>query len=76
MANKLNRDYPLAPSPEPIKDSSSIYTKRMLSNMDMADRSKGELKEVFTKQWKKDASDLERQSKKGKAGYDKMGNKI
>lgn len=72
----MNRDFPLAPSPEPIKDSTSIYTKRMLSNMDMADRSKGELKKVFTKKYEEDASNLERQSKKGKPGYDKMGNKI
>jgi len=47
-----------------------------LSNMDMADRSKGEMKEVFTKKWKQDAADLSRQSKKGKPGYDKIGNPI
>lgn len=56
------------------KDSTSFYTKKMLSNMDMADRSKGEMKEVFTKKWKQDAAELSRQSKKGKPGYDKMGN--
>ena len=54
-------------------DSSSIYKKRMLSNMDMADRSKGELKDIFTKKWQQNAEDLKRQSKKGKPGYDKDG---
>lgn len=54
-------------------DSTSIYTKRMLSDMNMADRSSGELKDVFTKKWQRDAADLERQSKKGKPGYDANG---
>lgn len=67
------RDFPLAPTPAPTQDSSAIYTRRMLSDMDMADRSKGELKTIFTKKWKQDASDLERQKLKGKPGYDKMG---
>lgn len=58
------------------KDSTAIYTKRMLSNMDMADRSSGELKKAFTKKYEENASNLERQSKKGKPGYDKMGNPI
>jgi hypothetical protein len=44
--------------------------------MDMADRSSGELKKAFTKKYEEDASNLERQSKKGKPGYDKMGNPI
>jgi hypothetical protein len=50
---------------EPRKgtDSAIIYSKRMLSNMDMADRSKGEMKEVFTKKWKQDAIDLDRYTK-------------
>jgi hypothetical protein len=58
---------------KPTADSSSIYTKRMLSNMSMADRSSGELKEIFRKRYNQDARDLERQSKKGKPGYDKNG---
>jgi hypothetical protein len=61
---------------EPKVDSSSIYTKRMLSNMDMANRSSGELKEIFTREWKKNAFDLERQSRKGNPGYDKNGFRI
>jgi len=76
MANKINRDYPLSPTPEIKKDSTSIYQKRMLSNMNMADRSKGELKEIYTKKYNQDAKDLDRQSKKGKPGYDNYGNKI
>ena len=57
----------------PSADSTSIYTKRMLSNMNMADRSRGELKNIFTKEWQRNAADIERQSKKGKPGYDKDG---
>ena len=54
-------------------DSTNIYQRKMLSNMSMADRSKGELKEIFTKKYNQDATDLIRQSKKGKPGYDKNG---
>ena len=57
----------------PTADSSSFYTRRMLSDMDMADRSRGELKEIFKKRYEQAASDLNRQSKKGKPGYDKDG---
>ena len=58
-------------------DSTGIYTKRMLSNMDMADRSSGELKNIFTKEWQKNATDLEKYKKKigkqkGKAQYGDM----
>jgi hypothetical protein len=58
-------------------DSTGIYTKRMLSNMDMADRSSGELKNIFTKEWQKNATDLEKYKKKigkqkGKAQYGNM----
>jgi hypothetical protein len=67
------RDFPLAPTPSPNKDSTAFYQKRMLSDMDMAWRSSGELKQVFNKKVSQDASDLERQSKKGKSGYDAMG---
>jgi hypothetical protein len=49
---------------EPIIDSAKIYTKRMLSNMDMADRTAGDLKKKFTKEWQKDASDLEKYKKR------------
>lgn len=54
-------------------DSSSYYTRRMLSEMNMADRSTGKLKEIFNEKWKRSAADLERQSKKGKSGYDSSG---
>lgn len=47
-------------------DSTGIYTQRMLSNMDMADRSSGELKNKFTKAWQKDAADLEKYKQKNK----------
>lgn len=47
-----------------VIDSTGIYTKRMLSNMDMADRSSGELKNIFTKEWQKNATDLEKYKKK------------
>ena len=58
-------------------DSTGIYTRRMLSNMDMADRSSGELKNIFTKEWEKNAADLERykqktKKQKGKAQYGDM----
>ena len=45
-------------------DSTGIYTRRMLSNMDMGDRSSGELKNIFTKEWQKNATDLEKYKKK------------
>lgn len=50
---------------EPKKniDSTIIYSKRMLSNMDMADRTTGELKKTFTKEYEKNASDLDRYTK-------------
>lgn len=70
---KKSRDYPLSATPKPVSDSTSFYTKRMMSNMNMADRSTGELKNRFTKKYKEDAANLDRQSKKGKPGYDKMG---
>ena len=54
-------------------DSTNIYQRKMLSNMSMADRSKGQLKETFIKKYNQDATDLIRQSKKGKPGYDKNG---
>ena len=55
-------------------DSTGIYTRRMLSNMDMANRSTGELKKIFTKEYEKDANDLEKytqktKKQKGKAQY-------
>jgi len=55
--------YIMAQEPVKYTDSAAIYSKRMLSNMDMADRSKGEMKEVFTKKWKQDAIDLDRYTK-------------
>jgi hypothetical protein len=55
--------YIMAQEPRKDTDSAVIYSKRMLSNMDMADRSKGEMKEVFTKKWKQDATDLDRYTK-------------
>lgn len=67
------RDFPLSPTPTPTQDSSSIYQRRMLSDMDMARRSKGELKEIFNKKVNQDVSDLNRQKLKGKPGYDAMG---
>lgn len=54
-------------------DSTRYYEKRMMSNMNMADRTSGDYKDAFTKNWKQDAKDLERQSKKGKLGYDANG---
>jgi len=45
-------------------DSTGIYTKRILSNMDMADRTTGELRKTFTKEWEKNATDLEKYKKK------------
>jgi hypothetical protein len=60
-----------------VIDSTGIYTKRMLSNMNMADRSSGELKNKFTKEWQKDAANLEKykqkiSKQKGKAESGKM----
>jgi len=45
-------------------DSTKIYTKKMLSNMDMSDRTTGELKKTFTKEYEKNASDLDKFKKK------------
>ena len=58
---------------KPTADSSSIYKSRMLSDMDIAWRSKGELKEIFNKKVNQDAADLERQSKKAKPGFNANG---
>jgi hypothetical protein len=55
-------------------DSTEIYTKRMLSNMDMADRSSGELKNIFIKEWQKNAVDLERYKQKTKKQKGKADN--
>ena len=75
MAEKktTKRDFPLAPTPSPAQDSTRFYQKRMLSNMDMAFRSGGELKQHFNKEADQAVRDLNRQSKKGKPGYDAMG---
>ena len=73
MAKKILKKAQKGITVKPTADSTSFYTRRMLSNMDMADRSKGELKEIFTKKYKQAADDLNRQSKKGKPGYDSMG---
>jgi hypothetical protein len=53
--------------PKNAMDSTSIYSKRMLSNMDMADRTSGKTKEMFTKKYLQDASDLNKYSMKLKA---------
>jgi hypothetical protein len=45
-------------------DSTKIYTRRMLSNMDMANRTAGELRKTFTKEYEKDANDLDKFKKK------------
>ena len=58
-------------------DSTGIYTRRMLSNIDMADRTTGELRKTFTKEYEKNANDLEKytqktKKQKGKAQYGDM----
>lgn len=73
MAKKVLKKAQKGITVKPTTDSTSFYTKRMLSNMDMADRSKGELKERFTKKYNQASDDLNRQSKKGKPGYDANG---
>lgn len=55
------------------KDSTNYYNSEMLGAMNMADRSKGELKEHFTKKWKEAANNSVRQKNKGKEGFDKNG---
>jgi hypothetical protein len=54
-------------------DSTNFYTRRLRSDMNMADRSSGETKDYFTKKYKEDVKNLNRQSKKSKPGYDKDG---
>ena len=54
-------------------DSTKHYTRRLLSDMDMADRSSGDLKKVFNANVNRDAKDLNRQKLKGKPGYDANG---
>ena len=59
--------------PKPTLDSTSYYTRKMLSDMDMSNRSTGELKEIFDKKFKRDVDDINRQKLKGEYGYDKNG---
>lgn len=58
---------------KPTKDSTGIYQRRMLSDMDIAFRSSGKLKDIYNKKVTQDVSDLNRQSKKGKPGFDANG---
>jgi LAS superfamily LD-carboxypeptidase LdcB len=54
-----------------IKDSSSYYRGRMISNMNMADKTSGDVKEHFTNEWKQNAKDLNRQEEKKKPSIEK-----
>ena len=61
---------------KPTADSTTYYTRRMLSDMDMSFRSTGDTKKHYDLKLNKDVKDLNRQKLKGKTGYDKNGFKI
>jgi hypothetical protein len=82
MAKKYERDLstPLAPTfggpggpKNATADSTNYYRRRVMSNMNMEFRSKGELKEIYRKKLNQSVDDLNRQKRKGKPGYDKNG---
>jgi len=73
-----NRDFPLSPTPAPTKDSTAYYKKEVKNaTKNLADSysgTKGYPGISAASNKLRDANkNLERQSKKGKPGYDAMG---
>jgi hypothetical protein len=73
MKKSIVKKAQMGKSVKPTADSTKYYTNKMLSNMDMAMRSTGELKSRFNKKTDEASKSLSRQSKKGKPGYDANG---
>lgn len=73
MKKSVVKKAQMGKSIKPTADSTKYFTNKLLSSMDMAMRSTGELKSTFNKKTDEAAKNLSRQSKKGKPGYDANG---
>jgi hypothetical protein len=73
-----NRDYPLSATPKPTQDSTTFYKKEVKkATKNLADSYSSPTSysriSVASNKLTAAGKNLERQSKKGKPGYDKMG---